>query len=253
MNGPSDGRLQPAPRGRAGRAACGGQTASPSAREGGPRCPSQDMACLRDAPPICVQSGERGGGGPAASGSTPAEGSHRSRFLKAPPNPVWRGRKRVPRRRSSIIVCFTPRDIHATNNLGGKRVQGLKSIKDLCIYPGGLHHRAETQPNIHNLRFFFLKVLLIRVGLFEIPWTVALAGASGPWDSPGKNTEVGSHSLLQGICPNPGLLHCRQILKGPPQKIASGPTKHGSAPARHILSAQPTAANQRVGCVSFYR
>ena len=37
-----------------------------------------------------------------------------------------------------------------------------------------------------------------------------------PWDSPGKNTGVGCHALLQGIFPtqgsNPGLLHCRQIL-----------------------------------------
>ena len=37
-----------------------------------------------------------------------------------------------------------------------------------------------------------------------------------PWDSPGKNTGVGCHSLLQGIFPaqgqNLGLLHCRQIL-----------------------------------------
>ena len=37
-----------------------------------------------------------------------------------------------------------------------------------------------------------------------------------PWDSPGKNTGVGGHSLLQGIFltqgSNPGLLHCRQIL-----------------------------------------
>ena len=37
-----------------------------------------------------------------------------------------------------------------------------------------------------------------------------------PWDSPGKNTGVGCHFLLQGIFPtqesNPGLLHCRQIL-----------------------------------------
>ena len=35
-------------------------------------------------------------------------------------------------------------------------------------------------------------------------------------DSPGKNTGVGSYSLLQGIVPtqgsNPGLLHFRQIL-----------------------------------------
>ena len=37
-----------------------------------------------------------------------------------------------------------------------------------------------------------------------------------PWNSPGQNTGVGSHFLLQGIFPtwasNLGLLHCRQIL-----------------------------------------
>ena len=37
-----------------------------------------------------------------------------------------------------------------------------------------------------------------------------------PWNSAGKNTGVGSHSLLQGIFltqgSNPGLVHCRQIL-----------------------------------------
>ena len=37
-----------------------------------------------------------------------------------------------------------------------------------------------------------------------------------PWDSPGKNTEVGCHSLLQGIIPtqgsSPGLLHYTQML-----------------------------------------
>ena len=37
-----------------------------------------------------------------------------------------------------------------------------------------------------------------------------------PWDSPGKNTEVDCHTLLQGIFltleSNLGLLHCRQIL-----------------------------------------
>ena len=36
------------------------------------------------------------------------------------------------------------------------------------------------------------------------------------WDSPGKTTGEGCHSLPQGIFPtqelNPGLLHCRQIL-----------------------------------------
>ena len=41
-------------------------------------------------------------------------------------------------------------------------------------------------------------------------------GLYSPWRSPGQNTGVGSHSLLQGIFAtqgsNPGLPHCRQIL-----------------------------------------
>ena len=41
-------------------------------------------------------------------------------------------------------------------------------------------------------------------------------GLYNPWNSSGRNTGVGSLSLLQGIFPtqgsNPGLLHCRQIL-----------------------------------------
>ena len=41
-------------------------------------------------------------------------------------------------------------------------------------------------------------------------------GLYSPWNSPGQNTGVGSHSLLQRIFPtqklNQGLLHCRQIL-----------------------------------------
>ena len=40
-----------------------------------------------------------------------------------------------------------------------------------------------------------------------------------PWNSPGQNTEVHSHSLLQGIFPaqglKPGLPHCRQIFLPP--------------------------------------
>ena len=41
-------------------------------------------------------------------------------------------------------------------------------------------------------------------------------GLYNPWNSPGQNTGVGSHSPLQGIFPNqvlsPGLPHCRRIL-----------------------------------------
>ena len=44
----------------------------------------------------------------------------------------------------------------------------------------------------------------------------SLPGSSVDGDSPGKNTGVGFHPLLQGIFPtqgwNPGLPHCRQIL-----------------------------------------
>ena len=52
------------------------------------------------------------------------------------------------------------------------------------------------------------------VWLFANPWTAAHQAPLG--DSPGKNTGVDCHALLQGIFPtqgsNPGLLHCRQIL-----------------------------------------
>ena len=48
------------------------------------------------------------------------------------------------------------------------------------------------------------------------PMDCSLPGSSIHGDSPGKNTEVGSHALPQGIFPaqglNPGLPHCRQIL-----------------------------------------
>ena len=48
------------------------------------------------------------------------------------------------------------------------------------------------------------------------PMDSSLPGSSVHGDSPGKNTEVGCHALLQGIFPtqgsNPGLPHCRQIL-----------------------------------------
>ena len=57
------------------------------------------------------------------------------------------------------------------------------------------------------------------------------------WNSPGHNTGVGSHSLLQGIFPtegsNPGLPHCRWILyqlshKGSPYNLKFIPFGHPS-------------------------
>ena len=56
------------------------------------------------------------------------------------------------------------------------------------------------------------------------PMDCSLPGFSVHWDSPGRNTGVGCHFLLQGS--NPGLLHCRQFLyqlsyKGSPVVKAS--------------------------------
>ena len=51
--------------------------------------------------------------------------------------------------------------------------------------------------------------------LFD-PMDCTPSGSSVHGDSPGKNTGVSCHNLLQGIFPtqgwNPGLLHCRRIL-----------------------------------------
>ena len=58
-------------------------------------------------------------------------------------------------------------------------------------------------------------VSLSVVSDYVTPWNRELVWLFCPWNSPGKNTEVGWHSL-QGIfltqALNPGLQHCRQIL-----------------------------------------
>ena len=58
--------------------------------------------------------------------------------------------------------------------------------------------------------------LLSHVRLFATPWTAALPGSSVHGDSPGKDTGLGCHALLQGIFLtqglNPGLRHYRKIL-----------------------------------------
>ena len=54
----------------------------------------------------------------------------------------------------------------------------------------------------------------VKVG--QLCLTLQCHGLYSPWNSPGQNTGVGNHSILQGIFPtqgsNPGFLHCRQIL-----------------------------------------
>ena len=78
-------------------------------------------------------------------------------------------------------------------------------------------YKAQNQRKLNNLLFIIYAYMLIpfsHVQLCATPWTVARQAP--PWDSPGKNTGVGCHFLLQGVFPTEGLnlslLHCRQIL-----------------------------------------
>ena len=77
---------------------------------------------------------------------------------------------------------------------------------------------------------------------FLQPYGLQPARLLYPWTSPGKNTEVGSHSLLQGIFPtqgsNLGLPHCRQPLyhlshQGSPKSIHTHFHQHDVV--RHFL------------------
>ena len=61
----------------------------------------------------------------------------------------------------------------------------------------------------NNVRLIFRSLLLLshfsRVQLFATLWMIARQ-APLSMDSPGKNTGVGCHALLQGIFPTQGLI-----------------------------------------------
>ena len=71
--------------------------------------------------------------------------------------------------------------------------------------------------SFYYLSLFFLSLnnLLLCERQSVVSDSLRLHGLYSPSNSPGQNTGVGSHSLLQGIFPtqgsNPGLLHCRWI------------------------------------------
>ena len=93
-----------------------------------------------------------------------------------------------------------------------------------CKMPDCIHHKLESRflgeistiSDCSDMQLISLTAekwkwkSLSCVQLLATPWTIS------PWNSPGQNPGVGSHSLLQGIFPtqesNPDLLHCRQIL-----------------------------------------
>ena len=74
----------------------------------------------------------------------------------------------------------------------------------------------QVQNRMKSLDCVCVCYFLSHAQLFATPWDSSSARFFCPWDSPGKNTRVGSHSFFQGILltqgSNLGLPHCRQIL-----------------------------------------
>ena len=85
-----------------------------------------------------------------------------------------------------------------------------------------LSHDLDTtqrrQPCIMGSTLFHIVLCLVAQSCPTLcnPMDCSPPGSSVHGDSPGKNTGVGCHALLQGIFPTqgsiPGLLHCRWIL-----------------------------------------
>ena len=100
--------------------------------------------------------------------------------------------------------------------------QGLSSLPSLCSLFSLLPSPPSLGPSLSLLhcKYPLLPISVCLVAqlcptLWD-PIDCSLPGCSVHGDSPGKNTGVGSLSLLQEIFPtqgwNPRLLHCRQIL-----------------------------------------
>ena len=84
---------------------------------------------------------------------------------------------------------------------------------------GSSQPRDQTQVSRIASRFFIFntkKILYWGESHSVVSDSLWPQGLYSPWNSPGQNIGVGSHSLLQGIFPtqgsNPGLSHCRLIL-----------------------------------------
>ena len=81
----------------------------------------------------------------------------------------------------------------------------------------GNAHRAREQPSSVGWPCAVLCLAAQSCPTLCDPMDYSLPGSSVHGDSPGKNTGVSFHALLQGIFPrsqalNPGLHHCRWIL-----------------------------------------
>ena len=93
------------------------------------------------------------------------------------------------------------------------------------------------------------------------PMVCSPRGSSVHGDSPGKNSRVGCHALLQGVFPtqgsNPGLLHCRWILyhlshQGSPRILewVACPFSRGSSQPKNQTRVSCTAGGLLTSCAT---
>ena len=77
--------------------------------------------------------------------------------------------------------------------------------------------------------FLKVKVLIAQLYLTLQPHRMWPARLLCPWNSPGKNTEMGSHSFLQGIFLTQGS-HLGAFIRNAPQAPTADPAIQGVSP-----------------------
>ena len=101
---------------------------------------------------------------------------------------------------------------------------GIESTSLICL----LHWQVGSLPQAWEVLISYVLCCVLVAPLYLTlcdPMGCSPPGFSVHGDSPGKNSEVGSHTVLQRIFPtqgsNPGLLHRRQILYHPSHQGSS--------------------------------
>ena len=105
---------------------------------------------------------------------------------------------------------------------------------------GSNHMGAGNQtPNFRSMRSLSCPTLCYPIGCSP-------PGLLCPWDSPGKNTGVGCHALLQGIFPTQGsnphllcLLRCRRVLSPLNHRGSPAAEKQVTVEGRSLTSSWP--------------
>ena len=146
---------------------------------------------------------------------------------------VGLGLKHALARTQSPLTYLPSWDVPGTRVLSmltrrqiAQHVSGTWQALCVCIFPDQLEgargacQRACICCILRSCSHFALHVCtcvcVLVVSVSVRPHGLEPARLLSPWDSPGKNTGVGCHALLQRIFltqgSNPGILHCRQIL-----------------------------------------